>query len=118
MSRRLERVADLLRAEIARVLREELGDPRVALVTVTRVDVSPDLRNATVLWSRIEQPGAAPLADVEAALGHAASFVRHRLAREVHLKRMPALRFRHDSSLELGDRTLELLRDVSDGPPR
>ena len=51
MSRRTERIADQLRSEIARVLREEATDPRTRLVTLTRVDVSPDLGNALVFWT-------------------------------------------------------------------
>lgn len=113
-SRRLERVADQLREEIARVLREEVGDPRVGLVTILRVDVSPDLRNALVFWSRIERPGVATLEEVAQGLESAAPFVRRRLARELPLKRMPELRFRHDPGIELGDRTLSLLRELRD----
>jgi ribosome-binding factor A len=116
MSRRLERVADQLRAEIARALREDVSDRRVELVTVLRVDVSPDLRNATVFWSRIERPDGAPLETVAEGLASAAPFVRRRLAQALPLKRMPALEFRHDPGLELGDRTLALLREISDEP--
>src|SRR5512134_3602197 len=105
-SRRLERVAEQLREEIARVLREEVGDPRVGLVTILRVDVSPDLRNALVFWSRIERPGAPGLEEVADGLESAAAFVRRRLAHDLPLKRMPELRFRHDPGIELGDRTL------------
>jgi ribosome-binding factor A len=117
MSRRLERVGEQIRAEVARVLREEVADPRVGLVTILRVDVSPDLRNALVLWSRIETPEGASLADVEAGLESAAPFVRRRLARALPLRRMPELRFRRDPGLELGDRTLAILRELSDEPP-
>lgn len=113
-SRRLERVADQLREEIARVLREEVSDPRVGLVTVLRVDVSPDLRNALVFWSRIERAGGASLTEVGEGLASAAPFVRRRLASALPLKRMPELRFRHDPGLELGDRTLSLLRELRD----
>lgn len=113
-SRRLERVAEQLRAEIARVLREEVSDPRVGLVTILRVDVSPDLRNALVFWSRIETPGAPALAAVVEGLESAAPFVRRRLAHDLPLKRMPELRFRHDPGIELGDRTLSLLRELRD----
>jgi len=113
-SRRLERVAEQLREEIARVLREEVGDPRVGLVTILRVDVSPDLRNALVFWSRIETPGAATLEEVAEGLESAAPYVRRRLARDLPLKRMPELRFRHDPGIELGDRTLSLLRELRD----
>ena len=114
MSRRLERVADQLRAEIARVLREEVADPRTRLISVLRVDVSPDLHNAAVYWSRIETPGAPLLEAVAEGLASAAPFVRRQLARALPLKRMPALEFRHDPTLELGDHTLALLRELSD----
>ena len=54
MTRRTERIAEQLRAELARVLREEVTDPRVGFVTLTRVDVAPDLSHALVYWSTIE----------------------------------------------------------------
>lgn len=111
MSRRTQRIAEQLRAEIARVLREEVADPRIGLVTLTGVDVAPDLANARVYWSTLG-------GDVEATargLESAAGFLRGRLARALPLKRVPELRFRHDPSLELGDRTLALLRDEGDG---
>ncbi len=116
MSRRTERVAELIRAELARLLRAEVMDPRADLVTLTRVDVSPDLRNALVFWSRMTIGTSPPLADTAAGLTRAASFLRRRLAQELPLKRVPALEFRYDPSLELGDRTLALLRDL-DGSP-
>jgi ribosome-binding factor A len=116
VSRRLERVAEQLREEIARILREEVTDPRVRLVSVTRVDVSKDLRNANVFWSRIETRDAAPLETVSAGLDSAAPFVRRRLAEDLPLRRMPALKFRYDPSLLEGDRTLALLRRLRDEP--
>ena len=115
-SRRLERVSEELRGEIARVLREEVADPRVALVTVLRVDVSPDLRNALVFWSRIERKDGPPIEAIEAGLASAAGFVRRRLAQELPLKRMPALTFRYDPAIEAGDRTLALIRELSHEP--
>jgi ribosome-binding factor A len=118
MSRRLERVADQLRAEIARVLRSEVADPRVALVTILRVDPSPDLRNALVFWSRIERPGGPTVPEIAAGLASAAPFVRRQLARALPLKRMPALEFRYDAALEEGDRTLALLREIADESAR
>ena len=51
MTRRTERIASELLAEISRLLREEVSDPRVGLVTLTRVDVAPDLSHALVYWS-------------------------------------------------------------------
>jgi ribosome-binding factor A len=118
MSRRLERVSEELRSEIARLLRAEVADPRVALVTILRVDPSPDLRNALVFWSRIERPGGPSVEAVAAGLASAAPFLRHRLAQELPLKRMPALEFRYDAAIEAGDRTLALLREIADESAR
>jgi ribosome-binding factor A len=118
MSRRLERVGEELRAEIARLLRAEVADPRVGLVTILRVDPSPDLRNALVFWSLIRREGGPSVQEVADGLASAAPFLRRRLAHELPLKRMPALDFRYDAALEEGDRTLALLREINDEPPR
>ena len=112
MSRRTERIAEELKSEIARVLREEVSDPRIQMVTLTRVDVAPDLTSAFVFWSTLEPESVDRIQD---GLTSAAPFVRWRLARDLPLKRMPELRFRHDPSLDMGDRTLALLRNLDDG---
>ena len=117
-SRRVERVGEELRAEIARLLRAEVADPRVALVTVLRVDTSPDLRNALVFWSRIERAGGPSIEAVSEGLASAAGFLRRRLAQELPMKRMPALEFRYDAALEEGDRTLALLKEIADESAR
>jgi len=120
VSRRTERINSLLLAEIARLLRQEVTDPRVGLVTLTRVDVAPDLSNATVYWSALDAEASvdeARLEVLEAGLASAASFLRRRAARELPLKRMPELRFRYDPSLVLGSRTLSVLREVAGDPP-
>ena len=112
MTLRTERIGEQIRGEIARVLREEATDPRLRLVTVTRVDVAPDLTNALVYWSSLDQQDDAPVEAVAGALDGAAKFVRRALAHSLALRRMPELRFRHDPSLALGDRTLGVLRDL------
>jgi ribosome-binding factor A len=114
MSRRTERIAEQLRSEIARVLREEANDPRTRLVTLTRVDVAPDLSNALVFWSALDIRDADSAEDTQHALESAASFVRRHLAQSLPLRRVPALRFRYDPSLILGDQTLSLLRSLAD----
>lgn len=116
MSRRTDRVAEQIRAELARLLRAEVSDPRVGLITLLRVDVSPDLRNAYVFWSRLDTSDAEKLRESADGLASAASFARARLAQLLPLKRVPALEFRYDPSLKLGDRTLATLRELDDGP--
>lgn len=109
MSRRTERIAELLRNEIACALREDITDPRIGLTTLTRVDVAPDMSHAVVFWSGLEEP------DEETVLAHAAGLesasgrLRALIAKRLSLRRMPELRFRHDPSIDLGNQTLELL---------
>jgi ribosome-binding factor A len=114
MSRRTLRISEQLKAEVARILREEVADPRIELVTLTRVDVAPDLSHALVFWSVID---AGAIDRIEQGLESAAPFVRRRLARELPLKRMPELNFRYDPSLALGSDTLSLLGSLSDEEP-
>ncbi|MCA9511207.1 MAG: 30S ribosome-binding factor RbfA [Myxococcota bacterium] len=125
MTRRTERIGEQLRAVLAQLLREELADPRLAplTITLTRVDVAPDLSQALVYWSAFDRKAEGPddAASAERidgageALAHAAAFLRRRLSQEVDLRRVPALEFRRDASLELGARTLDLIRRVNDG---
>ncbi|MFP6565224.1 MAG: 30S ribosome-binding factor RbfA [Myxococcota bacterium] len=115
MSRRTERVAELLRAEIAMALREDVTDPRIGLVTLTRVDVAPDMSHAIIGWSALEVDAEGRVAEIKAGLDSAAGHLRSAIAKRLELRRMPELRFRHDSSIALGDKTLEVLEHLSDG---
>lgn len=112
MTRRTERVSEEVRAELARALREDVTDPRLRLVTLTRVDVSPDLARGDVFWSVVEVQGAPSREDAERALERAGGFLRHRLAEALPLRRVPALHFHYDPSLALGSETLSLLRKL------
>ena len=116
MSRRTEKIASELRSEVARLLREETTDPRIGLVTLTRVDVAPDLSNAVLYYSVMstETADAAAVERVDDGLHSAAPFLRRRAARVLTLKRMPELRFRYDPSLSLGADTLSLLRSIGE----
>jgi len=115
MSRRTERIGEQIRAELARLLHEEITDPRIGFVTLTQVDVAPDLSNARVYWSAVQSKDSNDLSNSEAGLESAAGFLRHRLARLLDLKRVPELRFRYDSSLAQGEATLSLLRELQNG---
>lgn len=114
MSRRTERIAEQLRSEIARVLREEVTDPRVRMVTLTHVDCAPDLSNARIFWSSIEAQDENGIDEIEAGLASAAPFVRRSVAQVLPLRRTPRLEFRHDPSLGHGDKMLSLLRKISE----
>jgi len=113
VTRRTERVSELLRGEVAQALRREVSDPRVRLVTITKVDVAPDFSQALVFWSTLDAKG--DVEEIQRGLEAAASYLRNRLAQKSPLKRMPRLDFRHDATLAEGDATLALLREIADG---
>ena len=106
---RSRRVADQIGRELAMIMLEDLDDPRVRGVTVSRVDVSPDLRHATVY---INLPLGGDSAVALSALSRASGRLRRRLAQRVRLRFMPALRFEHDPTLDRVDRIEQLLRDA------
>ena len=91
------RVADQIQREIALLVVHEVADPRVGNVTVSGVDLSPDLRHAKVLVTPVR--GTDGDASVD-ALNRAAGFLRSRLGRRVHMRRVPRLVFEHDRTLE------------------
>ena len=112
---RLTRVSDLLRKEIARILGEKLRDPRLGFVTITRVEVSSDLRNANVHISTLGDDEE--FRETVVILNHAAPYMRHEL-KEIHLglRNLPMLHFKADPSLREAQRIQELLRSVAVPP--
>ena len=112
MSIRKQRIAEQIRGEIARVLREESSDPRIGLVTITRVKVSADLSTALVFWSPLSVGDGTELKALADGLDSASGFVRSRLANNLDLRRTPALDFKHDSSIAEGSRTLAIMRSL------
>jgi ribosome-binding factor A len=110
MSARMRRVNESVRAVVAETV-GGLKDPRIGLVTVTGVSVSPDLREATVYVSVLgnETKRRATLAGLESA--HAV--VQARVARELRLKRTPHLTFEYDPSVEYGVRMTKLIDELA-----
>ena len=113
---RPEKVAHLMRREVAEILQQKLRDPRAtAMVSVTDVEVTHDLSCARVYVSLMGSP--AERASTLEALAHAAGFVRHELGPRLGLREVPEVRFVHDESLERGARVEELLKRIQDGQP-
>lgn len=108
--RRLERVNRLLREELARLVLEELKDPRVAGVTFTRVDVSPDISHARVCVRTL--PGDVAVEEAIEGLSSASGFIRRRLGRELRFRKAPELHFVPDNSLDHVRRIDELLDEA------
>jgi ribosome-binding factor A len=117
MSRRTERVNELLRAEVSEVLQREVKDPRLnILISITEVDISPDLKSArvylSVMGDEAEKEG------VFRALKTAAPFVRRELRpRLPSLRYIPELVFVPDLSIERGARLSALIDEVAGAAP-
>jgi ribosome-binding factor A len=113
---RPEKVAHLMRREVAEILQQKLRDPRVsAMVSVTDVVVPHDLSFARVFVSIMGEPAERDA--TMQALAHAAGFVRHELGPRLGLREVPDVKFVHDTSLERGARVDELLKRIQDGAP-
>lgn len=109
-SRRRARLGEQLRRELSVKIQSVVRDPEVGPLSVTGVDVSADLWIARVY---VEPHGSEDeQARTVAALGRAAPFLRSVLGRELHIRRMPELRFERDTSIEAGQRIEAILKEV------
>ena len=115
MSERMRRVNEAVRAVVAETV-GELKDPRIGMVTVTSVQVSPDLGEARIYVSVLgnDKKRAATLAGLESARG----VLQARINRELSLRRTPTLTFAYDDAVERGVRMSKLIDELAaDLPP-
>jgi len=95
---RTNRIAEQIQHELAGLIVRELRDPRIGLVTISGVDVSPDLAHAKVFFTVIGAPAAQVAEGLNAAAGHLHNLLFKRLL----MRTVPRLRFVHDASVEHG----------------
>jgi len=109
-TRRSQRVADLVRSELSLLVLTEAHDPELRKVTITDVEMPPDLRSAKVFFSCLG--GDEERAKAADALRRAAGYLRREVAQRCRLRYAPELHFASDHSLERGARIEELLQQV------
>ena len=106
----MARLNEQLKRELAELIRVDVRDPRVGLVTVTAVEVTNDLSLARVF---VQVTGTeAEVAEALAGLSAAAPFLRSELGKELTIRRIPELRFQRDESLAHAMRIEKILSDV------
>ena len=111
---RPDRVADQLRAELAQLLSRKVHDPGIGFVTLTRVQVSPDLQSARVYYTALgDETGRRNTAR---ALDRAVPFLRRQIGSRLRLKHVPALTFVYDASIAGQDRIEQLLHELQHQP--
>jgi ribosome-binding factor A len=107
---RLRRVADQIQRELSDILRAELKDPRVGMITLTGVEVSPDFAHAKVFFTSLAD--VAQRDDVRAGLKRAGGFLRTMLGARLKIHNTPELHFVYDESVESGIRLTHLIEDA------
>jgi ribosome-binding factor A len=103
---RPQKLGDVIQRELSELVQRELRDPRVGMITITAVDVSPDLSHAKVFYTTLDP---AHVEEAQRGLKRAAGFLRSQLARRIKLYTTPELRFSYDESVERGDRLSRLI---------
>jgi ribosome-binding factor A len=110
-SRRSQRVASQIKAEISWLIEHKLRDPNKGFITVTKVRLSPDLKIASIYYSVLgssqERDGS------NEALSRAKSFLKYELGNRINLRIVPELRFFYDDSLDYSDKISTLLNKIN-----
>ncbi|MBU2540991.1 MAG: 30S ribosome-binding factor RbfA [Candidatus Omnitrophica bacterium] len=109
---RLERVASEIKKEISLILSQELRDPRLGFVTITRVKMSPDLREAWVYFSVLADK--AKQEDSLKVLSGAAGYIRRLIGQRLRLRFNPEIKFKFDKSIAYSIEIEERIRELKD----
>jgi len=112
---RPDRVADQIRGELALLLAREVHDPGIGFVTLTRVQVTPDLQQARVYYTALGDEKTRR--NSERALERAIPFLRRQIGSRLRLKRVPELKFTYDESIAGQDRIEQLLNELRVADP-
>ena len=105
---RKERIASVLGKEISNIIQQDVNDPRLRFVTITKVVVSQDLKEAIVYFSSLDKKN-----ETLGALKKAKGYIKTILAHRIRMKFIPELQFRIDNSYEYGKRIDKLLEKIS-----
>jgi len=104
---RSRRIAEQVQRELSGIIRLELKDPRVGMITLTDVEVTPDNAHARVYFTVLGDPSRVD--EATAGLQHAAGFLRSQLAHRLDIRVVPHLHFEYDASVERGVRVSQLI---------
>ncbi|MCH9644143.1 MAG: 30S ribosome-binding factor RbfA [Gammaproteobacteria bacterium] len=105
-SKRARRVADLVQREVANCLQREVRDPRLTGISITEVDMSPDMKSARVYFSLLND---AAVSDAQKAIEKADRFIRHYLAKNAELRYTPKLIFKYDDTAKRAEHLSRLI---------
>lgn len=108
---RSDRVAEQIRRDLAAIIRSELKDPRIGMISISAVEVTADYAHATVFFTSMSERGAVPT--ILAGLAKAAGFLRMQLGKRIKIHQVPELHFKFDESLERGISLSQLIDEAN-----
>jgi ribosome-binding factor A len=116
MSMRANRVAEQMKKELGEIIIQKVKDPRIGFVTVTDVEVTGDLQQATIFISVLgnDSEKDATLKGLTKAKG----FIRTEIGQRIRLRKTPEIEFEFDDSVAYGNRIETLLRQVKVDPDK
>ncbi|MFT8362643.1 MAG: 30S ribosome-binding factor RbfA [Sporolactobacillus sp.] len=107
---RVHRVAEQMKKEMSDIIRNRIKDPRVGFVTVTGVDITGDLQEATVYVSVLGDKEA--VEGTLAGLAKAKGFIRSEIGKRIRLRKTPEIQFKYDQSITYGNHIDQLINDL------
>ncbi len=107
---RADRISDVIKKEVVNVLAREVKDPRLSFVTITRVVMSRDLKNAKIYFATIKE--GEELESILEGLKSASGFMQRKLGSRLQLRYTPHISFVSDSSIERETRMDKILKDI------
>jgi ribosome-binding factor A len=110
VTRRTDQIGEAIREEVARIIARGLKDPRIGFVTITRAEVTPDLRHARIFFGVLGD--TAQRDKTEKGLRQAAGFIRREVGQRLRLRFTPELVFQYDVGIEATDRVARLLEET------
>lgn len=107
---RADRVCEQIRRDLADIIRGELKDPRIGMISLTAVELTPDYAHAKIYFTTLD---ISHLPEIQAGLRRASGFMRRELGRRVRIHTLPELHFVHDDSLERGASLSKLIDEAA-----
>ena len=104
---RRDRVSEEIKHQVSIILQRDIRDSRIGLVTITKVDMSPDLKSADIFFTSIREEGGSE--DVLRALRVSAGLIRRLLSKQIRIKFLPRINFIYDDSGKTGNRIDEII---------
>lgn len=107
---RSDRVCEQIRRDLADIIRSELKDPRIGMISLTSVELTPDYAHAKIYFTTLD---TSHLPEIQVGLRRASGFMRRELGRRVRIHTLPELHFIHDDSLERGASLSKLIDEAA-----